>query len=131
MGRRLPLLNGFAILAVVSSHATGWGYMAMVWWADRYRPVEVPNFDQLYTPSYYALVAIQGNTIPELGVPIVPLDPVGDDLFEVSYSDFTEAGLYRVVVYASDNRQNYALPKLHLVQVSRFDVYLPLVMRDE
>ncbi len=59
MGRRLPLLSGLAILAVVCNHATGWGYTAMFWWAHRYRPVASPNFDQLGSPAYYGLVALQ------------------------------------------------------------------------
>ena len=50
------LLNGLAILAVVFNHASGWGYTAMVYWADRYRPVTVPNFDQVWSPSFYGLI---------------------------------------------------------------------------
>jgi len=52
------LLNGLAILAVVLNHASGWGYTAMVYWADRYRPVTVPNFDQVWSPGFYGLVII-------------------------------------------------------------------------
>jgi len=59
IARRLFLLNGLGILAVVCNHAVGWGFTAMFWWTDRYRAVVVPNFDQLGTPAYYALVAIE------------------------------------------------------------------------
>ena len=31
----------------------------MFWWADRYRPVTAPNFDQIGPLSYYGLLAIQ------------------------------------------------------------------------
>ena len=47
MNRKLFLLNGLAIQAVVANHASGWGITAMFWWAHRYLPVESPNFDQL------------------------------------------------------------------------------------
>ena len=56
MNRRIFLLNGLAMLAVVANHATLDGYVAMFWWTDRYLPVAVPNFDQLGSFSYYWLV---------------------------------------------------------------------------
>jgi peptidoglycan/LPS O-acetylase OafA/YrhL len=59
MMRRLLLLNGLAILVVVGAHAAGWGYIAMFQWADRYRPVAAPNYDQVGSLSYYLLVAIK------------------------------------------------------------------------
>ncbi len=56
MVRRLLLLNGLAALGVVVNHAVGWGFVALFWWADRFRNVtEVPNFDWLGGPTYYAL----------------------------------------------------------------------------
>ena len=58
MIRRLLLLNGLAILAVVSNHAVVWGFLAMFWWVDRYRPVAVPNYDQFGTVPYYFLVGV-------------------------------------------------------------------------
>jgi len=57
--KRLLLLNGLAILAVVCNHATGWGFTAMFWWTDRYRSVATPCFDQVGTLPYYVLLAIQ------------------------------------------------------------------------
>jgi len=63
MIRRLFLLMGLAILAVVWSHAAGWGQIAMFLWTDRYRPVAAPNFDQLGTPSYYVLLVIRQLTV--------------------------------------------------------------------
>lgn len=59
MSKRLLLLNGLAILAVVCNHATSYAFIAMFWWTDRYRPVTVPNYDLLGSPTYYAVVAIQ------------------------------------------------------------------------
>jgi len=57
------LLGGLAILGVVCHHATGWGYTAMFWWTDCYRPVTTPCFDQLGSVSYYALLSIQQLTV--------------------------------------------------------------------
>jgi len=59
MTKRLFLLNGLAILAVVCSHATGWGSIAMSPWADRYRLVVGPNYDQTGTLPYYMLLAMK------------------------------------------------------------------------
>jgi membrane-bound acyltransferase YfiQ involved in biofilm formation len=63
MTRRVFLLMGLAILAVVWSHAAGWGQIAMFLWADRYRPVTGPNFDQLGSLPSYVLSAIRQLTI--------------------------------------------------------------------
>jgi membrane-bound acyltransferase YfiQ involved in biofilm formation len=63
MTKRAFLLMGLAIVAVVWSHAAGWGQIAMFHWADRYRPVTVPNFDEVGTPSYYVLLVIRQLTV--------------------------------------------------------------------
>ncbi len=59
MTRRVFLLMGLAILAVVLSHAAGWGQIAMFNWADRLRPVTVPNYDLVGTLDDYILLAIR------------------------------------------------------------------------
>ena len=65
MGRRrvsvfsqLLFLNGLAIVAMVAHHAIGYSTTAMIWWADRWRPVSVPNYDQLDTLFYDLLLVI-------------------------------------------------------------------------
>ena len=63
MNRKLFLLNGLAIQAVVANHASGWGITAMFWWAHRYLPVESPNFDQLGSASYWLLVLLKQLTV--------------------------------------------------------------------
>ena len=63
MTKRVFLLMSLAILAVVWSHAAGWGQIAMFAWTDRYRPVTVPNFDQLGSLSYYVLLVIRQLTV--------------------------------------------------------------------
>jgi len=63
MSRRLLVLNGLAILAVVVNHAAGWGFTAMIWWTDRYRPVTVPNYDQVGSLTYYLLLAAKQLTL--------------------------------------------------------------------
>lgn len=59
MIRRLLLLNGLAIIAVVLNHAIGWGYTAMFWWTDRYAAVTVPNYAQIGSFDYYLLRTIE------------------------------------------------------------------------
>lgn len=58
--RNLLYLNGLAILAAVLNHAQSWGFTAMIFWTDRYRPVAVPNFDQVGSASYYLLNGVAG-----------------------------------------------------------------------
>ena len=58
MNRRIPLLRGWAILAVVCNHATAWTFIAMFWWVHRYRPVTSPNYDQLSSLPHYVLTAL-------------------------------------------------------------------------
>jgi probable poly-beta-1,6-N-acetyl-D-glucosamine export protein len=59
MTRRLLLLNGLAILAVVSNHAAHTGPLTMFWWTFLYSPgTAVPNYDQFGTITYYVLIAI-------------------------------------------------------------------------
>jgi peptidoglycan/LPS O-acetylase OafA/YrhL len=68
MFRRLFLLNGLSIFAVVCNHAGYLGFLAMFWWPNLYRPVAVvPNFDLMGTFPYYALL-----TIRQLAVFCVP-----------------------------------------------------------
>lgn len=67
MLKRLLLLNGLAIVGVVCSHAAEWVYLSMFWWTDRYLPVTVPNYDQIGSLSYYAIVVFQ-----KIGVFAVP-----------------------------------------------------------
>lgn len=53
---RLLLLNGIAALMVPIHHATSFGFQAMFDWTHRYRDVAVPNYDQLGTLPYHALM---------------------------------------------------------------------------
>ncbi len=63
MTKRIFLLSGLAILAVVCNHATSWGLTAMFWWTDHYRPVSAPNFDQIGTLPYYLLLVVRKLTV--------------------------------------------------------------------
>jgi len=67
MYRRLLLLSGLAIFAVVCNHAAGFGQIGLFLWADRYRPVTSPNWDQLGTTSSFVLLAVR-----QIGVFSVP-----------------------------------------------------------
>jgi surface polysaccharide O-acyltransferase-like enzyme len=59
MYKRLLLLNGLAIFAVICNHAGGWAQIGLFWWADSIRPVVVPDWTQLGTLPYYLLLAIR------------------------------------------------------------------------
>ena len=59
MIKRLLYLNGLAIISVILYHASAWGFISMFFWTDRYRPVEVPNFDLMGSATYYGLRAIE------------------------------------------------------------------------
>jgi peptidoglycan/LPS O-acetylase OafA/YrhL len=61
--KKLLVLNGLAILAVVMNHSAHRGFTAMFWWAHRFQPVVSPNFDQLGSVSYYVLSIILQLTI--------------------------------------------------------------------
>jgi len=65
--KRVFLMGGLAILAVVSNHAAGYGQVALFLWADRYRPVSVPCWSALGSPSHYVLMIVKS-----IGVFAVP-----------------------------------------------------------
>ncbi|MDD3828952.1 MAG: acyltransferase [Anaerolineae bacterium] len=59
MVRRLSLLNGVSILAVVLAHAGGWVFIAMYYWADRYFPAVPASYDPAGTLPYYIVLALR------------------------------------------------------------------------
>jgi surface polysaccharide O-acyltransferase-like enzyme len=63
MFKRLYILSGLAIVAVVANHAAGWGFTAMFWWTDRYRAVAVPDFSDLGSVEYYLLAVLKQLTL--------------------------------------------------------------------
>lgn len=67
MARRLLLLNGLAAACLPLFHAVVYGFQAMFLWTDRYRPVAVPNYDELGSLTYYVMLTIRqlsGFSIP-------------------------------------------------------------------
>lgn len=67
MTKRLLLLNGLAALSVPFFHAAIYGFQAMFFWTNEYRPVTVPNYDQWGSLAYYILLTIRqlaGFSIP-------------------------------------------------------------------
>lgn len=67
MTKRLLLLNGIAALLVVLNHTAYYGFIAMFNWADRYREVAVPNYDQVGSVSYYFLFI--AHQVAEMAIP--------------------------------------------------------------
>jgi len=56
--------------------------------------------------------------------------PPTEDTIRGTRDGFTEAGQYRVVVYAQDSTGNQASPEVVMVTVGgEHEVYLPLVMK--
>jgi surface polysaccharide O-acyltransferase-like enzyme len=61
--KKLLILNGLAISAVVLNHAAHRGFTSIFWWAHRFRPVESPNFDLVGSSSYWVLSIILQLTV--------------------------------------------------------------------
>lgn len=59
MTKRLLLLGGLAIVAVVLNHAAGYGQIALFLWADSYLPVEVPYWAALGSLADWSLIAVR------------------------------------------------------------------------
>lgn len=56
MTKRLLVLNGLACLMIPINHAASYGLQALFLWTDRYMNVQVPNYDQLGSLTYYVLI---------------------------------------------------------------------------
>jgi parallel beta-helix repeat protein len=84
----------------------------------------------VYPPSFEEPPPTADGTMPDLGLPRVSLsDSDGDGEYVGLYEDFTEDGVYHVVVYAQDSAGNHALPAMATVQ-TRWWVFLPAVVRN-
>jgi peptidoglycan/LPS O-acetylase OafA/YrhL len=59
MIKRFLYLNGLAILGVLLYHASGWGFVALFWWTDRYQAVSVPDFGQMGGLEYFLVRFIE------------------------------------------------------------------------
>jgi hypothetical protein len=80
----------------------------------------------IYPPSFQ----VPAETTLSLGVPLIELepDPAQPGRYSAYYNAFTEAGDYRIVVYAEDRAGNQALPYVVAAGEMRH-IYLPLVLR--
>lgn len=67
MNRKVALLSGFAIIAVVVSHAARWAYAALFGWQGELSPVLTPSLSQAAGLGYYSLAFIQ--QLPYFSVP--------------------------------------------------------------
>lgn len=84
---------------------------------------------EVYPPGYEAPEAPAGET-PVVDVPTTTLTLMADDVYEGELTGLTETGSYRVVGYAVDDEENWAVPQWTLVTVGQDEqVYLPLVIR--
>lgn len=81
----------------------------------------------LYPPSF--VEPPPGDTTPELELPTIDLtDSDGDGEYTGTYTEFTERGAWRVVVYASDGANNQAVPQRGSIWVGT-RLWLPLVVK--
>ena len=79
----------------------------------------------IYPPSYRPPAS--GEELVQETVPTVTLSYAGDGIYSSEYAGFTEAGPYRVVVYAEDAEGLAARPKAVGAQ---HRIYLPLIFRN-
>jgi hypothetical protein len=82
----------------------------------------------VYPPDFVEPPPGDDPTTPDLDIPTEDMTPAGGDEFDLVYSEFTQVGSYRLVVYAEDADGNQALPQ-SLTVLSGPAVYLPLIMR--
>ncbi len=87
---------------------------------------------ELYPPDFVPPGTSPDGTTRVLDVPTVALTGSGPDAFSASYNGFTQTGVYRLVVYASDGDGNQALPFTSTVTVTvapslNLRVYLPVL----
>ncbi len=68
MIKRLLILNGLAAIGAVIHHANIWVLTAMFWWADRYQPVSIPNYDQVGNADYWTIRLI--DQVASVAVPV-------------------------------------------------------------
>jgi peptidoglycan/LPS O-acetylase OafA/YrhL len=63
MVKRLLYLNGLAALGAVLNHSTAVGFIALIWWADRYQDVISPALGKIGSLPYYGLRLIEQGII--------------------------------------------------------------------
>jgi fucose 4-O-acetylase-like acetyltransferase len=66
MFNRLLTLNGIATIMVALHHAAAYGYLAMFQWTNRYRAVDIPNYDQLDSLAYFVTLFIRQADSPAI-----------------------------------------------------------------
>ena len=84
-------------------------------------------FAAVYPPSYVPPGAGE-ILVNEITITKATLVSVGDGVFAGSYPDFSELGMYRVVIFASDGLDAQARP-VALFVVAGNRVYLPITLR--
>jgi peptidoglycan/LPS O-acetylase OafA/YrhL len=59
----MPLLRGWATLAVVLNHANGWAFVSIFWWGHRYMSVSGSTVDRFDTLPYWLLTSVNQLTL--------------------------------------------------------------------
>jgi peptidoglycan/LPS O-acetylase OafA/YrhL len=68
MYRKISILPGISILAIVTEHAISFGIIALYYWLHRYQALLPPDFDPYKTPQYYLLIFLKQLFV--FGVPV-------------------------------------------------------------
>jgi len=84
-------------------------------------------FAAVYPPSYVA-PAVSEDLVNEVDIAKAVLEPIGDNLYSGIYPDFSELGLYRIVIFAKDGLNAQARPVTLLVEVGQ-RIFLPMAAR--
>jgi hypothetical protein len=81
---------------------------------------------RFFAPSFKPPTPVNGS-IPVVEVPVAELIEEADGIYQVSYTGFSESGIYRVVVYAEDDEGITSVPQW--IWIGERRIYLPLVVR--
>jgi hypothetical protein len=107
--------SGPTITAVSGDQAINDTASATLWADPVTDPEGVAHVWAVMRPPDYAETS-SGN--PVTGLPSVDLQLVAGSRYEVTYSSFTTAGTYTILIYARDQQGNTSLPKLTHVMVT-------------
>ena len=104
------------VISAVSPDQTINGRADAALWAD---PVTDPDgvahvWAVLRPPDYNQ----ESSSNPVTGLPSIDLQPVGGDRYEATYTAFTTAGTYTILIYARDRQGNTSVPTLTHVAVT-------------
>ncbi len=83
---------------------------------------------EVYPPSFIPPDPTPDGIMPELNLPMITLSDSNDDGEYVGvFEDFTESGIYRLIVYAEDDEDNISQPVVLEIRTT-WQIFLPVTM---